>query len=130
MKKARNSAFGIIFPPIIGLMASVLIALTILFFDLSYLILFVAFLIPHYMLKHMEYIKRFHYYLGAAYSVLAFIVFAYARIFFVNFFIFLNDISTSLNISFGEIFRTLDIFEWLILIIMPIISYRYLKMKS
>ena len=82
------------------------------------------------MLKHMEYIKRFHYYLGAAYSVLAFIVFAYARIFFVNFFTFLNDISTSLNISFGEIFRTLDIFEWLILIIMPIISYRYLKMKS
>lgn len=121
---------GNVFPLFIGLLASLLIALSYLVFDLSYLILFVAFLISHYMLKNLDEIKTMHFYLAAAYSVICFVATAYLRIFALNYFTFAMNFTAAFNITIREIIFSLDIFQWLILIVMPIISYRYLKMKA
>lgn len=122
---------GNIFPLIVGLLASILLALlSYLTLDLSYLVLFIAFLIPYYMVKYLDEVKPIHHYLAAFYSVLCFLGSTYVMLFMVNYYVFVMNAQAAAIVSIKVLFKSLDIFQWLILIVMPIISYRYLKMKS
>lgn len=128
MERTKNSIFVLTFPLLIGIAASVLLAVACSFTEIEFpfLEISVGFLISTYMLKYLEYTKTFHCYLAAVYSVIAFFSYLYARTFMLDMMLFPE--AGASEILFGSLLGFLfswDIFDILVLIAMPICTYKY-----
>jgi hypothetical protein len=128
MERTKNSIFVLTFPLLIGIVASVLLAVACSLFESEYpfLEISIGFLIPTYMLKYLEYTKTFHCYLAAVYAVISFFAYLYARTFTLDMIHYPEAGVT--EILFGSLLGFLfswDIFDILVLIAMPICTYKY-----
>jgi|GEM_PF-2545043 len=137
MMLERNRPFDLAFPIIAGILFALLLSAIehLIGISFNFFLLLIAFFIGNTMVKRLVEIRTSHKIIAAVYAVLVFIV---NRITALVFFL-----SGSLSISALEalryaltldgvllMIRGFDFFDYLILIVMPIIGYQYLNRKS
>jgi hypothetical protein len=128
MERTKNSILVLTFPLLLGIAASFVLAVgcTLFGIEFPFLEISIGFLISTSMLKYLEYTKTFHCYLAAVYFVISFFAYLYARTFTSDMMVFTQASLSELFIgSLLEFLFSWDILDVLVLITMPICTYKY-----
>jgi hypothetical protein len=134
--KEKNSVLNILFVGLIAVLyglfiGAIVYALSSFF---SIFIFFGSYLIGRFMLKYLSYYTTFHKILAGIYALLCYLSYMGILIFLflINDFHLEPSAIFSLPIGFiWEIFlNNMGIFDWLILILMPISAYMYLEYRG
>jgi hypothetical protein len=133
----KNSTLVLLFTFITAVLFAILLAgieyLTN--FGSTFLLMLIAVFIGNYMLKNLQYYTTLHKVLAAIFAFVSFWVNIYTLIFLVTLIDREASIQQALFYTFSidafiSIIQNLQIFDYLIAIVMPIIAFQYLNRKS
>jgi divalent metal cation (Fe/Co/Zn/Cd) transporter len=133
----KNSIAVIIFPLITGIVFALLLAGIeyLLGFGSTFFMLLIAVFIGNYLYKNLHYYTTFHKVLAAIYALFVFFVNLYTTYFLFVLIDLEATFAQAFNYLFSldallVIFSSFGFFDYLIMIVMPIIAFQYLNRKS